>query len=162
MCEKYFNITERDGKFEVRYNQTAINEYTRNFGYFVLLSNHIKDARVALSIYRNKDLVEKTFFNLKNRLDMKRAKVSSGEALEGKLFVQFVALIYISYIHQVMIKSGLYKNFSIQSLLDEFDIVEIFYYTGKKPHFSETTKKQRELFAFFGVDFNKIFTEDSV
>ena len=153
LCEKYFNITEGKGKISIEYNQAAINEHVRNYGYFVLLSNHIKDSRSALSIYRNKDLVEKTFFNIKNRLDMNRTKVSSHEALEGKLFVQFVALIYIAYIHQIMLKSGLYKNYSIQSLLDEFDIVEVFKYIGKKPHFSETTKKQRELFACFGIDF---------
>jgi transposase len=156
LCEQYFVITKSGGKIKMQYNQEAINEHMQYFGFFVLLSNHIKDAKKALFIYRNKDLVEKTFSNLKNRLDMKRTKVSSEETLEGKLFVQFVALIYIAYIHQVMIKKELYKNYSIQSLLDEFDIVETFRYPGKKTHHSEITKKQCQLFSCFNIDFDKL------
>lgn len=49
-------------------------------------------------IYRNKDLVEKAFDNLKDRLNMRRLAVSSEQSLAGKLFVQFVVLVYLSYI----------------------------------------------------------------
>ena len=37
-----------------------------------LVSNDIKEAVQALEIYRNKDLVEKAFENLKERLDLRR------------------------------------------------------------------------------------------
>jgi len=56
------------------------------------------DAVTALELYRNKDVVEKAFGNLKELLNMRRALVSSEQSLDGKLFVQFVALIYLSYI----------------------------------------------------------------
>jgi len=46
--------------------------------------------------------VEKAFGNLKERLNMRRTTVSSDNALEGKLFVQFLALIYLSYIKKQM------------------------------------------------------------
>lgn len=137
----------------ISHNQEAIDAHMKKFGYFVLLSNHIADANTGISIYRNKDVVEKTFCNLKNRLDMKRTKVSSEEALEGKLFVQFVALIYISYIHKIMLKNDLYKNYSIASLLDEIDVIEIFNYSGKKIHFSEITKKQHDILRCFDISF---------
>ena len=61
----------------------------RNYGYFSLLSNSIKDPLEALEIYRSKDLIEKAFGNLKERLNMRRTSVSSDESLDGKLFVQF-------------------------------------------------------------------------
>ena len=123
----------------------------QNFGYFVLLSNHTTDADTAISIYRNKDVVEKTFFNLKNRLDMKRTKVSSEELLEGKIFVNFIALIYISYIHKIMSNNNLYKNYSMASLLDEIDVIESYEYHGKKNHVSEITKKQKEILQYFNI-----------
>ncbi len=63
---------------------------------------------------------------------MKRTKVSSEESLEGKIFIQFVALIYISFIHQIMSNNNPYKNYSMASLLDEIDVIEIFEYKGKK------------------------------
>lgn len=151
LLDKYFILGENKGEVSITPNQEAINAHMQNFGYFVLLSNHISDGNTAISIYRNKDVVEKTFCNLKNRLDMKRTKVSSEESLEGKLFIQFVALIYISYIHKIMLKNTLYKNYSMASLLDEIDIIEIFDYSGKKIHFSEITKKQRDILHCFDI-----------
>ena len=153
LFDKYFILKENNNNNTIPFthNQEAINSHMQNFGYFVLLSNHITDANTAISIYRNKDVVEKTFCNIKNRLDMKRTKVSSEESLEGKIFIQFVALIYISYIHQVMSKNNLYKNYSMASLLDEIDVIEIFDYQGKKAHVSEVTKKQRDIFQCFDI-----------
>jgi transposase len=46
-----------------------------------------------LSLYRNKDLVEKAVDNVKDRLDMRRMNVSSDLSPDGKLFVEFIALI---------------------------------------------------------------------
>lgn len=60
------------------------------------MSNDIKDTLEALRIYLLKDLEKKSFYNLKERLSMRRTSVSSEEHLEGKLFVQFVELIYLS------------------------------------------------------------------
>ena len=151
-CKKYMNTKEtpvRGRRFE--YNEQAIREHTADFGYFVLLSNEIKDPLMALDYYRNKDLIEKAFSNLKNRLDMRRTGVSSGENLEGKLFVQFIGLILMSYIHQCMKKQNLYRNYSLQKVLDEFDVIERFDYEGQRWHCGEITKKQKELFDYFEI-----------
>lgn len=48
------------------------------------------------------DIVEKGFGNLKNRLKFRRMGVSSELSLNGKLFVEFVALIYLSYVKKKM------------------------------------------------------------
>jgi transposase len=69
----------------------------RYFGFFSLITNETMDGATALGLYRNKDVVEKAFGNLKERLNLRRALVSSEQSLDGKLFVQFVALIYLSY-----------------------------------------------------------------
>lgn len=56
------------------------------------------DAITALQLYRNKDVVEKAFSNIKDRLNMRRLLVSSEKSLDEKLFVGFIALIYLSHI----------------------------------------------------------------
>ena len=57
---------------QISYNQSAIDAYKKNAaGYLVLLSNDIKDLIEALKAYRNKDVIEKGFDNLKNGQDMK-------------------------------------------------------------------------------------------
>ena len=134
----------------VRANQEAIDMHLAKFGYFILVSNHIKSASMALKLYRNKDVVEKAFCNIKQRLDMKRTNVSSEEALEGKLFVQFLALTFLSHVHKVMSASGLYKNYSTASLLDEIDVIEIYKH-GDNSNYSEITDKQRTIFSHFDI-----------
>jgi len=74
---KYFDSKStpiRGTKVTVR--QDVVNETKKNYGYFVLLSNEVKDSIEALEIYRNKDLVEKAFGNLKERLNFSRTAVS--------------------------------------------------------------------------------------
>lgn len=153
LCRTYFTLKKTPIRgLKIAYNEKAIQDHVRNFGYFVLLSNEIKDPKAALDIYRNKDLVEKAFSNLKNRLDMRRTTVNTSENLEGKIFIQFVALIYISYLHKCMKEEHLYKNYSMQTLLDELDLIERFDVEGQRYHCSEITEKQKELYASFQIE----------
>ncbi|MFF2911970.1 hypothetical protein [Paenibacillus sp. NPDC057934] len=71
-----------------------------------MLSNEIKDPIRALAVYRNKDVIEKDFGNLEERLNFRRMEVSSERSLDGKLFVEFIALIYLSYIKKVMLENN--------------------------------------------------------
>ena len=132
--------------------QEAISAVEKNYGYFGLMSNDIKDPIEALKIYRLKDLSEKAFYNIKERLSMRRTSVSSEENLEGKLFVQFLALIYLSYIDKAMSDQKLYKTMTMNEVLDEFDVIECFEHPGHKLHFGEITKKQKSLYTAMGVE----------
>jgi len=151
--QRYFTITQTPKRgIRVIANEEAIRDKEKDFGYFVLISNSIKEAKEAIEIYRSKDVIEKAYNDLKHRLNMRRTSVSSEEALEGKLFVQFVALIFISYIKQKMEKSGLFKRYTLQGLLDEIDIIECFTQPGKTTQVGEVTKKQREIYEALGVE----------
>lgn len=132
--------------------QELMDEAVKNYGYFTLVSNSIKDPMEALDIYRGKDLIEKGFGNLKERLNMRRTSVSSEENLEGKLFVQFIALIYLSHIDKIMREHKLYKKYTLQGLLDELDVIERYETPGRLPHIGKMTKKQKEIFQAFGID----------
>ena len=152
LLDKYFYSEKTPtGRVPTKPNNEAIESRMGEFGFFTLLSNHITDAIQALQIYRSKDVAEKAFSNIKNRLDMKRTGVSSEEALEGKLFLQFVALTYVSYINQVMAHNDLYKNYTMSTLLDELDVIELYTYPNKKVHISEVTKKQSDILSCFNV-----------
>lgn len=153
LYKKYFEINETPVRgIRYSFNEDAIRQAEKNYGYFVLMSNGIKDPVDALRIYRNKDLIEKSFGNLKERLNMRRMAVASEEGFEGKLFVQFVALELMSYIKKKMDDNGLFKNYTMQSLLDELDIIEYYQQPGKAHHLSEITEKQRKLYRYLDVD----------
>lgn len=95
--------------------------------------------------------MEKAFDNLKERLNLRRLAVSSEQSLDGKLFVQFVALIYLSYITGKMQETKLFKEYTLQEVLDEFDVIECFAVPGQRLQVGEITKRQTELYQRFGV-----------
>ena len=127
-------------------------EAAQNYGYFALLSNELKDPAEALSLYRSKDIVEKAFGNLKERLNFRRMQVSSETSLNGKLFVEFIALIYLSYVKKRMQDAGLFESWTMQGLLDEFDTIERFEAPGHGRILGEVTQKQADLYRAFGVE----------
>ena len=149
---KYFEIKSTPVRgTKVVAKEEAIADAKRNYGYFVLLSNEVKDAVKAIEIYRNKDLVEKAFHNLKERLHLRRVAVSSEQSLDGKLFVQFIALIFLSYIKKKMQDNNLFKNYTMQEALDEFDVIECFEVPGQQLQVGEITKRQMDLYTKLGV-----------
>jgi hypothetical protein len=153
LYSKYFVVKETPARgVKLTPKQDAINAAEKNYGYFALLSNDIKDPLEALHVYRSKDIIEKAFGNLKERLNLRRTSVSSEENLEGKLFVQFVALIYLAYIDKKMHDCNLYRDYTLQGLLDELDVIERFEHPGHQPQSGEVTKKQSELYQLLGVN----------
>jgi transposase len=144
---KYYHVTETPARgVKIEPKQSAIDEARKNFGFFVLLSNGVKNPVEALRIYRSKDLIEKSFSDLKDRLSLRRTSVSSEENLEGKLFIQFVGLIYLSYVKQAMDKHGLFKNYTMQEVFDELDVIEKYQQPGSSPYYGEITNKQKKLY----------------
>lgn len=153
LYERYFEVKQTPVRgLKVIAKEEALTLAKRNYGYFALLSNDVKDPIQALEIYRQKDLVEKAFDNLKERLNLRRLAVSSEQSLDGKLFVQFVALIYLSYITGKMQKTNLFKDYTLQEVLDELDIIECFAIPGQRLQVGEMTNRQAELYGKFAVE----------
>lgn len=149
---KFFDRTSTLKRgIKVTAKQAAIAQAEKDYGFFVLISNEIKDPIKALDLYRNKDVVEKAFGNLKERLNLRRTAVSSESSLDGKLFVQFIALIFLSFLKKQLSEKELYKDDTMQDLLDELDVIEAFEYPGKTLRVGEVTKKQEQLYLTLGV-----------
>jgi len=150
---KYFEVTETPVRgVKIKPNQKAIDAARKNFGFFVLLSNGVKDPVEALKIYRSKDAIEKAFSDLKDRLNMRRTSVSSEENLEGKLFLQYVGLIYLLYIKRAMDAANLFKKFTMQELFDELDVIELHQQPGGAPYYGEITEKQRDIYRALDIE----------
>jgi transposase len=118
----------------------------------VLITNDIKDAVDALRLYRDKDCVEKGFDDLKNALDMKRLRVHSAAAMEGRLFVQFVALVLTAGIRSVMESSGLDRKMTMPEMLNEMKPLRSVKLHGRrKLIYTKASKKQREILNAFKI-----------
>ena len=145
--KKYFEIKETPKRgVSLTVKQDAVDAAHERYGFFVLISNEVKDPVTALSLYRMRDVVEKAFWNVKERLNLKRTMTSSESSLDGKLFVEFVALIYLSYIQKKMEENGLFATYTLHELLDELDVIECFMEPGKAPIQGEVLKKQEQIY----------------
>jgi len=64
----------------------------------------------------------------------------------GRLFVQFIALIYMSALRKEMRKSNLIERYTVRELLQEMETLTKVKYSGKYGHvLTEITKSQREI-----------------
>jgi len=150
---KYFEVKETPKRgISLSYKQEAIDSVRERYGFFVLISNEVKDPVIARSLYKMRDVIEKAFWNIKERLKLRRILISSESSLEGKLFVEFVAPIYLSYIKKKMEEAGLFSRYTMQELLDELDVIECFQEPGKAPIQGEVLKRQEQIYRDLGVE----------
>ena len=136
---------------QIYYKEDEIKAARRYFGYFALITNEKMDAFTALHIYRMKDIVEKAFGNIKDRLNMRRLLAKSEKNLDGKIFTEFIALILISHLDHKMKETSLYKKFTMQQLLDKLDVLECFEDENRSLRIGELLNKQAEIYETLGV-----------
>lgn len=145
--------TPRRG-LRVDFNEEEIQRRrTKYSGFFCILSNKIKTAGEALDIYRNKDVVENCFDDLKNHLDMKRLRVHTAPAMDGRLFLQFLALVYVSSIRAAARGDEKLRHLTVREIMEEMEtLVRIKYSNRYGEVFTETTPIQRRIMDVFGVE----------
>jgi hypothetical protein len=148
--KKYLTIKKTGKTDTVSIRQDVLKKELRHAGWMILVSNHIKDAREALRIYRAKDVVEKGFLTLKNNLDLNRLRVHSDTTMRSKVFIGFIALIVMSYIHSTMLKTDLYKNMTRHELIRYMEKLRVQYINGDRILFP-VSKVQKTILGAFGV-----------
>lgn len=84
----------RGGQLKIGFNDKAIAEAKKYFGYFALVSNQAMDTFTALENYRLREKIEELFADQKGGLDGARPRTWYPDNLRGRQFVQFIALGY--------------------------------------------------------------------
>ena len=102
----------RGGHPKIGFNDNAIAEAKKYFGYFVLVSNQAMDTFTALENYRLREKIEELFAEQKGGLDGARPRTWYPDSLRGRQFVQFVALGYHCFLMKKIkeVQAGLGKN----------------------------------------------------
>jgi len=136
---------------KVSFNTEAINRHinrhiNRYAGFQALLSNSIRNPVEAMQVCRDKDAVEQCFDNLTNSLDMKRLRIQSAAKVDGRLFVQFIALTLISALRKQMRDTRLIEKYTVQELLREMETLTKINFSDKYGHIlTELTKPQKDI-----------------
>ncbi len=136
---------------QVYYKEDEIKAARKYIGYFAIITNEKMDAFTALHLYRMKDVVEKAFGNLKERLNMRRLLAKSEKNLDGKIFNEFIALILISHLDHKMKETDLYKTYTMQQLLDKLDVLECYEDEKRALRIGELLDKQADIYTTLGV-----------
>ena len=94
--DKYLTYSRkgRGGRLKVGFNDEAIVEAKKYFGYFALVSNQAMDTFTALENYRMREKIEELFAVQKGRLDGARPRTWYPDNLRGRQFAQFISLGY--------------------------------------------------------------------
>ena len=156
--ERYFEVKEtpKRGR-KVTLKEDEVDAYINGHsGYWVLLSTHEKDTAKALFHYRQRNNIELHFDDLKNLTDCKRLRVHSEDVMQGRVFINFLAMIVINelkrFIAAIPAKERKYWNHKM--ILHKVATYSKIHYRGKyKDVSSVPTKSQRLIFDLFGIKY---------
>ena len=175
---KFLDIKEDDKKVVVKYKQEECKKEFMYHGFFVLISNSEGSTFKCLEKYRKREMIESSFKYFKNNVGDKKTHVWSSDTLQGRFFVQFVALCYYEFILNKIdeIKNKLYikeegeddsilktklklkswlENKSIIDILEWFDTIECVDISSplkKKRWNTELLKTDKMLLQKLGVE----------
>jgi len=111
----------RGGQLKISFNDKAIAEAKKYFGYFALVSNQTMGTFVALENYRLREKIEELFAVQKGGLDGARPRTWYPDNLRGRQFVQFVSLGYHCFltkkIKEVRARLGKNENGKTKALI---------------------------------------------
>jgi hypothetical protein len=152
--DRYLTITrsEKTGRYRITLKKQNIKAEYSHDGWMVLISNHCKSSKEALEIYRAKDVVEKGFFRLKNDLDLRRLRVHRDETMDGKIFIGFISLILLSYIHKGMTEKDMYKDVTMKEMIRHLEKLKVQTIMGKRIVYP-LTKMQKRIFDNFDIPY---------
>jgi transposase len=140
----------KDGSFSYSRNYTAIDNNARNCGYLCLITDLDITSTEALDIYRRKDVIEKSFDDIKNHADMKRLRTHSSESTNGKLFCAFISLILISMLSNSL-RSSNDLNIIKSEALAELNKIRLVLTSDGKRLLNPLTKTQRLIIEACGL-----------
>ena len=98
--KKFFKIEKKKWarKRTVDFHMEDIEKQRNNYaGHICFITNDktIQTAKEALQEYSTRDYIEKDFDELKNELDMRRIRVHTDGRMKARLFIQFIAEIFL-------------------------------------------------------------------
>jgi transposase len=148
--KKYFIISKDDnGHVAIDYNNdlipTEINSYS---GYLCFLSNDktIESGKDILREYSTRDAIEKDFDEMKNDLDMGRIRVHDETRMKSRLFIQFLAEIYLRDLRMELGKSKECEKLNKDEIMSCIKTIhKIKFESGIKDIVAPLSKRQRDV-----------------
>lgn len=111
------------GKRTVGLNLEELERHEKAYaGFFAFVTNdpELKDPVKVLESHRMQRTIERTFDDLRNDLDLLRIRIHEGSRLAPRLFVQFIASIFICDLRKKLQDTGLDGEYTFKEVLSQF------------------------------------------
>ena len=166
--EKYFSLEyyhegQDDQCFVCGIEKTAVIEKELKLcGYFCIITSEEMTSKEALELYKSRDVSEKLFKADKSFLGNRSLRVYTGESLEGKMLIAFVALILRNRMYtklkdaeEEMLEKPNYMN--VPAAIRELEKIEMIRQADGVYRLDHAvTATQKNILKAFGIDANYI------
>lgn len=142
---RYITYRIGNGGITTGARNKAISAHENRMGRFILVSNAGLSALECLSIYRERDSIEKAFRSLKTDLDVFPLREHKESTVKGMLFVFFLSMIIRSILLRAMGSSKLSRKYSIESMLIELEKLHMIEDQAGSLREIERTRKQKDI-----------------
>lgn len=147
----YFSWTIEGDRFLVEYRQNAIAQRVNRMGKQILLSHGPLGWEECLTVYRERDCVEKAFLTLKDDLEVLPLQVKKKSTLKGFLFVTFLSLILRMRLLKRMKETKVLDEYTVEGMLLELAKIKKVQLADGTVLTTEISKKQRGILEALGL-----------
>jgi len=142
--KRYFNVHMEERTIFLTRRKNAISQAVNRFGKVILIASKRMEWDEMLSIYKEREGIERQYRCLKTELEAMPMRVRKMSSLEGPLFIFFVSMIVRSLLLRRAREAGLLEKRSVEDILLELRKLRIVR-IGAEWNLSEITKNQREI-----------------
>jgi transposase len=138
-------------QFVVEIRNNAVSQRVNRMGKQIILSHGPLDWKECLTVYRERDYIEKTFRTLKQDLQVIPLNVKKESTMKGFLFVTFISLILRMKLLKQMKDAGLLEDYTLDGLLLELSKIKKIRLVTGDTITTEISKKQRTILDALGL-----------
>lgn len=121
----------------------ALNEHTRNFGFFANVSLEKMTSAEAFAIYKGRDGIEKCFESGKMGFGLGTARAHRQDTMEGRFVVAFVALSILAELKYQLSKRRTFEDRRKKDILERaYSVADVLDITaGTTINYGDMTKQ---------------------
>jgi transposase len=147
----FFDCHVVDNRFEVSIKQNAVAQRMNKMGKYILFYSGDFDWLECLSLYRQRDEIEKSFKALKSEIDILPLNTHNDKTSKGFIFIAFLSLIIRTQLMNMMREAKLLDKYSVEHLLLQMEKLRKITLADGQIFVTEMTKKQREILQALGI-----------
>ena len=149
----YFKVKKQpQSSLSFELDKDKVNKMISRAGFFILLSSNANHCcREMLKVYREKDVIEKNFHQLKNDIDFRRMKTHFNKTTDGKMFVGFLALILRTQMLKALKSNDLTQKLTFDKMLIELKKMKTLRLPNNTEVSMTLTKMQKDILAALNI-----------